>query len=614
MRSRLGVAGILMVGLVLRRAMTTFFAGAMTTGLMVSPASAFKITDNLELVTVASVGTTFQSVSFLNSYTTPVPVCVGQNLSTSNWTPLVRLRNVASGGMDVRVQSLNNVPTVAEPNNTPPVYVGTVYCLIAEAGSHPFPGATDQSKIWIEAGKHSVTNTYGSRVAAQRWNNADFDDDQVSFTAAQTAGLTGAYATAPQNATLNQQWGVLAQVMTYNDPLGQAPHVNDCESRANNPFQGGFSDGVCIGRHIGRLTDQNGAPTSRGGEDIGYLIFRTGSGQFVSNGVSYEFSGGLSADNVRSVRDNPPFRSASTNGVTLQGAVATQQAEDGGDGSYAALYGTDPLNGGTIDLTLDESVNADRNHTTEFVAFLGFRNLEIPIDVQKSVDLGFTDGFPTLNYTMTLQNTGTVFIDAADINVSDTIVQGTDTLTLLSPGLVADAGNNAAGLAANDTWTFTARYRIRENHYVDYGAGTIVNTFSATATVAGITETKTADAETVVSIDPDINVIKTAALDGGLAIPATGVQVGDVIEYTYEVHNRGNVAMTDVTLSDDHLGQGDANLTFGSCTISEDNVTSGNTTVGTTDFAIEVLAPRDRVECTATYTVTQDNIETLQNP
>ncbi len=103
------VVGSEMVGLVLRRAATTLFVGVIMTGLMAASASAFQITDDLELVTVTSVGTAFQSVSFLNSYTTPIPVCVGHIPSNSNWTPVVRLQNVAAGGMDVRVQSLTKL-------------------------------------------------------------------------------------------------------------------------------------------------------------------------------------------------------------------------------------------------------------------------------------------------------------------------------------------------------------------------------------------------------------------------------------------------------------------------------------------------------------------------
>ena len=71
--------------------------------------------------------------------------------------------------------------------------------------------------------------------------------------------------------------------------------------------------------------------------------------------------------------------------------------------------------------------------------------------------------------------------------------------------------------------------------------------------------------------------------------------------------------MTSVKLDDDHLGLGD-DLTFGSCTITQDKQTNGNSAVGSVDFQIQTLAPRDTVTCTATYTVVQADIDNLQTP
>lgn len=572
--------------------------------LCASTAFAFSITDSMEQFTVASVGTGWTSVTFANNYTTPIPVCVGTNASSANWTPVVRLRDVvggASGGMSIRVQKL---ASVENDTSSPTVYVGPVHCIIAEAGVHSLPGAG--AGVWFQAGKQSVTNTYGSNGAVNGWTG--FTADAVSV----NTGLDGAYAGSGLSSTL----GVVAQIMTYNDPRGQVVHVNDCEGRANLPFQSGFSDGVCIGRHISQLALISGAPNSRLGEDIGYIIFRTGAGAFDytfnagaanESTSTFNFSGGLSPDDVQSVSDSPPYSYSTT--YTLQGAVATQQAEDGGNGSYVGLYGTSPLSGGFIDLALDEGVTSDRRHTDEYVAWLGFRSVTIPIEVEKVVDISETDDFETLSYTMTLTNSGDAALSASQIVVSDALVQGATGPTVAVT--VTPAATNGTSLAAGASWTYTATYDITESNFDDWGAGDLVNTFTATASEGTVATTRTASATTLISLDPKLSVIKTSALLGGGSIPAGGAAVGDVIEYTYTVRNDGNVSMSPVNFSDDHYGLGDP-LDFGSCTISQDLQTLNNTVLGSTDFQVQTLAPRDTVVCTATYTVVQADIENLQ--
>ena len=80
---------------------------------------------------------------------------------------------------------------------------------------------------------------------------------------------------------------------------------------------------------------------------------------------------------------------------------------------------------------------------------------------------------------------------------------------------------------------------------------------------------------------------------------------GTVITYTYRVRNNGTVPITNVTLSDTHKGVVNALVpTFASFVIDTGSSNTGNT--------IDVLAPGDEAEYTATYTVTQSDVDTLQ--
>ena len=86
----------------------------------------------------------------------------------------------------------------------------------------------------------------------------------------------------------------------------------------------------------------------------------------------------------------------------------------------------------------------------------------------------------------------------------------------------------------------------------DVDAGTdITNVATANATPAGGTYTPVTDDETVTveAPTPDLDLVKTAS-------DTTDVAVGDVITYSYEVENTGNVTMTAVSISDAHSGTG----------------------------------------------------------
>ena len=206
--------------------------------------AAFVITDDLEALVVPSVGTSFQSISFENSYSNPVVVCNGEVPSNANWTPVVRLNNVTANGAQVRVQKFSNV---ANDTSNPQVHVGNVHCIVSEAGTHQLPDGS-----WYQAGTVNVTGTNRSG----NWNT----NQQVQVTGV-SSNLTG---------TL----GVLAQVMTHNDSRGQVPFLTDCESRGNHPFQSGFNDGVCVGRHTAGLN------ATRSAETMGYIILQSGAFEF----------------------------------------------------------------------------------------------------------------------------------------------------------------------------------------------------------------------------------------------------------------------------------------------------------------------------------------------
>jgi uncharacterized repeat protein (TIGR01451 family) len=100
------------------------------------------------------------------------------------------------------------------------------------------------------------------------------------------------------------------------------------------------------------------------------------------------------------------------------------------------------------------------------------------------------------------------------------------------------------------------------------------------------------------NVVPKLVVSKTAS-------PNLNVAAGDTVTYTYIVKNDGTVPITNVTLHDTHKGVLDALVpNFSQWVTNNGSTLSGNT--------ITTLAPGDEAEFTATYIVTQNDVDTLQ--
>ncbi len=160
----------------------------------------------------------------------------------------------------------------------------------------------------------------------------------------------------------------------------------------------------------------------------------------------------------------------------------------------------------------------------------------------------------------------------------------------------------------------------------DGGAGDgkgIENVVTVTGTYAGSEYTDLAfENVDVVTSSPDVEIEKVASLkDSDGNAKSAPAAVGDVITYTYTVTNTGNVTLTDVEFEDQHWNaaaiknNGYVELVIGSCSNATSSPSStSDITEGTesTNDVIAAFVPGEIIECTATYTVLQDDIDDLQ--
>ena len=234
---------------------------------------------------------------------------------------------------------------------------------------------------------------------------------------------------------------------------------------------------------------------------------------------------------------------------------------------------------------------------------------------------GLVDAGDQIVYSYAVHNNGNVTL--TDVNVND-IHDGTGApLSFVTPvSVTTDNGTVPAGtvndsidsgsndgdwdrLGPNDFITFTSQpYTVTPG---DLAAPTSADgDLDGTVTVSGTntsgsgapTVSGTGSASVPLNLIPSLEVTKVASQD-------TNVPAGTPIIYTYHVKNNGTVPITNVTLRDTHKGVLDALVPLFVTWVTN----TGSTNTGNT---INTLAPGDEAEFTATYVVTQQDVDTLQ--
>ena len=187
-------------------------------------------------------------------------------------------------------------------------------------------------------------------------------------------------------------------------------------------------------------------------------------------------------------------------------------------------------------------------------------------------DTNFDAVGDVLTYDYTVTNTGNVGIGALD--VSDDRI---DTVTCNVPAV----GNGDTVLDPGEAVVCTGSDTVTQ---ADLDSGSITNTATATGIPAGGTLTPPSDTATVGADQaPTLTLVKTAN-------QASFDAVGDVLTYDYLVTNTGNVGIGALSVSDDKIA-----------TVACDVAGQGD--------GDAVLDPAEAVICTATYTVTQADLD-----
>ncbi|WP_161789644.1 DUF7507 domain-containing protein [Phaeacidiphilus oryzae] len=177
----------------------------------------------------------------------------------------------------------------------------------------------------------------------------------------------------------------------------------------------------------------------------------------------------------------------------------------------------------------------------------------------------------TVDYTFVVTNTGNVPL--TDVTVQDLAFSGTGTPPAVDCPVTAS-------LAPGEQMLCRATYTLTQ---ADVDAGGVTNTATASGTAPSRGPVTAVDStSTDVTPDPALRLDKSPD-------PDAVERHGDTVEYTYRVTNTGNVTVTGVAVAETAF--------------------TGSGTAPVVHCPETTLAPGQAVDCTASYTVTQADID-----
>jgi uncharacterized repeat protein (TIGR01451 family) len=192
----------------------------------------------------------------------------------------------------------------------------------------------------------------------------------------------------------------------------------------------------------------------------------------------------------------------------------------------------------------------------------------------------------TIGYTINVANTGGVALTTPVL--TDALTQGATALTLTSgPTLTAGDINTNGTIDVGETWSYAATY---QSTLANLNSGVNLSNV-ATIDTAQTTPLASAPVVTPITQNPRLTMLKTAT-------PSGPYSVGQTVTYNFLITNTGNVTISGVTAYEAAF-----NGTGG---------TGAITPVVTPAGASTTLPPGGTVNFTATYVVTQADIDTLQ--
>ncbi|WIB77963.1 DUF11 domain-containing protein [Curtobacterium sp. MCPF17_002] len=315
--------------------------------------------------------------------------------------------------------------------------------------------------------------------------------------------------------------------------------------------------GVALVKNAGEPVDVNGNGLVDTGDTIQYTFDVTNTGTVPLAGVT------VNDAKVGDVVCPQTTLAAGATETCAAAAVYTITAADVANGSVdntATVTGTTP----------DGNPITSTPSTTTTPTTTPAPGISIVKSATPSGTGTFTAG-QEVTYSFTVTNTGNVPMTGVTVNEGD--FSGT--------GELSDVACPATTLAVGAQEVCEATYTLTQG---DVDAGSVTNSATAGGTPTGGTPiTSTPSTVTVPTpAAPGISILKTAST-------AVVVSAGQEVTYSFRVTNTGNVTLTDVA--------------------PVEGAFNGSGDISAVDCPTTTLVPGQIITCTATYTVTQADID-----
>ncbi len=307
-----------------------------------------------------------------------------------------------------------------------------------------------------------------------------------------------------------------------------------------------------LDKQAGTPVDVNGNGRVDAGDTIGYEFVVTNTGAVTLSGVAIadSLTGGAACD---------PTTVAPGESVTCTASYTITQADvDAGSVANTATASGLPPTGAAVTSAPDSTVTATSTLQTITVD----KQASTPVDVNGN---GRVDAGDTIGYGFVVTNTGAQTLTGVVVDDPKTGPVACDPTTL-APGASV---------------TCTATYAITQ---ADVNSGSVVNTATASGTpptgpaVTSAPDTTTTVTSQVASLTVDKSAGTPADVNGNGRVDA-----GDTIAYSFVVTNTGAVTLSAVAITD--------------------------AKVGTVACPGGVMQPGAGMTCTASYTITQDDVD-----
>lgn len=468
---------------------------------------------------------------------------------------------------------------------------GTTINATGQAGESTPPGGGALTTVW-----YNWTATANGTLTVGTCSSTltDFDTTMAAYTGA-AVGALGAAVASNDDACASSTGPTLASQIAFAVTSGTTYRIQiDGYGAATGNFLLTWS---FAGPSFSVTKTASTASVSAPGS-ISYTISvdNTGNVQLTGLTISDALTQGGSP---RTLTSGPTYSSGDTDG---DGRIDTNEIW-----IYAATYSvtqSDVDNGGTFSntATFDTAQTAPSTSAAATTTVTQSPSFTV-VKTQNAGANPVTQAGQMLGWSILVDNTGNLTLNG--LTISDALTLGGSPRTLFAGPTYASGDTDSDGqIDTAEVWQYSATYQTTQADLDGSGSFSNTATFDTAQTAPAVTS---AAAVTAVTRAPTLAVTKTADATALLG----NVVAGQTITYTYVVNNTGKVTVNNVSVSDVHNGS-DPDPIPGSEALTDVAPLLDSTDATAGDGVWSVLRPGDSVTFTATYVVTQTDVDTLQ--